>query len=132
MNLAPLRDASPVIQFHAAAALAAFASGALQFLLPKGTRRHRVLGAVWVALMLGVAGSSLFIHELRLWGRWSPIHLLSLYTLAMVPLAVWQAHAHRVEEHRRAMRGLFLGALVIAGLFTLAPGRILHAVLVGA
>jgi len=29
------------------------------------------------------------------------------------------------------MLGLFLGALVIAGLFTLLPGRLMHAVVFG-
>ena len=57
-------------------ALAAFAPGARQFLLPKGRCRHRALGFVWVALMLDLAGNSLFVRELRLRGRWSPIHLL--------------------------------------------------------
>ena len=49
----------------------------------------------------------------------------------MVPLAVWHAHTHRVADHRRIMVSLFTGALVIAGLFTLLPGRIMHAVLFG-
>jgi uncharacterized membrane protein len=64
-------------------------------------------------------------------GPWSPIHLLSIFTLAMLPLAVWAAHRHAVDHHRRAMTGLFFGALVIAGLFTLMPGRIMHKVALG-
>jgi uncharacterized membrane protein len=38
---------------------------------------------------------------------------------------------HRVESHRKAMTGLFTGALLIAGLFTFWPDRIMHAVLFG-
>lgn len=49
----------------------------------------------------------------------------------MLPLGVWYAHRHRVVDHRRVMIGLFSGALVIAGLFTLLPGRIMHAVVFG-
>ena len=49
----------------------------------------------------------------------------------MLPLAVWRAHAHRVADHRRFMIALFSGALVVAGLFTLLPGRIMHAVMFG-
>jgi uncharacterized membrane protein len=49
----------------------------------------------------------------------------------VLPLAVWRAHRHRVTEHRRAMIGLFCGALVVAGLFTLLPGGIMHAVVYG-
>jgi uncharacterized membrane protein len=33
----------------------------------------------------------------------------------MLPVAVWRAHQHAVEQHRRAMLGLFFGGLVIAG-----------------
>jgi uncharacterized membrane protein len=78
-----------------------------------------------------VAVSSFFIHDLRIWDAWSPIHLLSVFTLAMLPLAVMHARRHRVDRHRRAMIAIFVGALVIAGLFTLAPGRIMHAVVFG-
>jgi uncharacterized membrane protein len=131
MTLAPLLDASPVIRVHAFAALAAFGLGVVQLAAPKGTLPHRTLGWIWVLLMLVVAGASLFIHEIRLWGPWSPIHLLSLFTLVSLPLAVFAAHRHRVETHRRAMISLFIGALVIAGAFTLLPGRIMHQVVFG-
>ena len=43
-----------------------------------------------VVLMLAVCVTSFWIHDLRLWGPWSPIHLLSIFTLIMLPLAVWQ------------------------------------------
>jgi uncharacterized membrane protein len=66
-----------------------------------------------------------------MWGSWSPIHLLSIYVLIMVPIAVLAARRHVVERHRRHMLGLFLGALVIAGAFTFWPGRIMHAVVFG-
>ena len=49
----------------------------------------------------------------------------------MVPLAVWRAHKHRVTDHRRIMIMTFTGALVIAGMFTLLPGRIMHTVVFG-
>jgi len=131
VTLAPLLQASPGIQVHAFAAMAAFAVGVVQLAAPKGTTPHRIVGSVWVLLMLIVSISAFFIHELRTWGPWSPIHLLAIFTLVMLPLAVWQAHRHAVKLHRRAMLGLFLGALVIAGLFTFLPGRIMHAVVFG-
>jgi len=37
----------------------------------------------------------------------------------------------RVADHRRIMILIFSGALVIAGLFTLVPGRIMHTALFG-
>jgi uncharacterized membrane protein len=131
MNLAPLLSASPAIQVHAFAAMSAFALGLVQLSAPKGTLPHRMLGGIWVAIMFIVAISSFFIHELKLWGPWSPIHLLSIFTLVMLPLGVWRAHTHRVRAHRWTMISLFVGALLIAGLFTFVPGRIMHAVLFG-
>jgi uncharacterized membrane protein len=131
MSLAPLLDAAAAIRLHAFAAMAAFALGAVQLSAPKGTLPHRTLGWIWVALMLGVSVSSFWIHQIRMWGPWSPIHLLSIFTLATLPLAVWAAHRHDVDRHRRAMTSIFVGALVIAGLFTLLPGRIMHAVVFG-
>ncbi len=131
MSLAPLLDAAPAIPLHAFAAMAAFALGLVQFAAPKGTLPHRTVGWIWIALMLVVAISSFWIHQIRLLGPWSPIHLLSIFTLTMLPLAVWKAHSHQVGAHRRIMISLFLGALVIAGLFTLVPGRIMHRVVFG-
>jgi uncharacterized membrane protein len=113
------------------AAMSAFVLGLVQFAAPKGTLPHRTLGWIWVLLMASVAVSSFWIHQIRLLGPWSPIHLLSIFTLTMLPLAVWCAHQHRVADHRRIMIALFSGALVVAGLFTLLPGRIMHAVVFG-
>jgi uncharacterized membrane protein len=131
MSLAPLLNAAPAIPLHAFAAMAAFVLGAVQLAAPKGTLPHRTIGWIWVALMASVAISSFWIHKARLIGPWSPIHLLSIFTLVVLPLGVWRAHQHRVTDHRRIMIFIFTGALVIAGLFTLVPGRIMHTVLFG-
>ena len=131
MTLAPLTNAPLAIQLHAYAAMAAFVLGVVQLAGVKGTTRHRALGYTWAALMLAVAISSFWVHELRIWGPWSPIHLLSIFTLVMLPLGVWHAHSHAVSRHRSAMIGLYVGALVIAGLFTFVPGRIMYKVVFG-
>ncbi len=131
MSLAPLLNASPVIQVHAFAAMGAFALGAVQLAAPKGTIPHRTLGWIWVVLMLTVAVSSFWIHDIRMFGPFSAIHLLSILTLVMLPLAVLAARRHRVVAHRKGMISIFLGALVIAGLFTFMPGRIMYQVAFG-
>jgi uncharacterized membrane protein len=131
MSLAPLLDAAPAIQLHAFAAMTAFTLGIVQLSAPKGTLPHRTIGWIWVTLMALVSLSSFWIHQLRLWGPWSPIHLISIFTLVTLPLAVWAAHRHAVERHRRAMTGIFFGALVIAGLVTVVPGRIMYKVVFG-
>jgi uncharacterized membrane protein len=131
MTLAPLLEAAPAIPLHAFAAMGAFVLGVVQFAAPKGTLPHRTIGFIWVGLMLVVAASSFWINYLRWVGPWGPIHLLSIFTLVMVPLAVWKAHSHQVGAHRRIMISLFVGALLVAGLLATMPGRLMHRVIFG-
>jgi uncharacterized membrane protein len=131
MTLAPLLDAAQPIPLHAFAAMAAFVLGIVQFAAPKGTLPHRTVGWIWVGLMAVVAISSFWIQEIRLWGPWSPIHLLSIFTPIMLVLAVWYARRHNVRGHKITMISIFCGALVIAGIFTFVPGRVMHAVALG-
>jgi uncharacterized membrane protein len=131
MTLAPVLDAALPIRLHAAAALAALALGAVQLALRKGSQRHRVLGWVWVVLMALVAASSFFVHTICMVGGFSVIHLLSILSLVGLPIAVAHARSHRIRAHARGMKLLYLGGLVLAGLFTLLPGRIMHDVVFG-
>lgn len=131
MSLAPFLAAPAIVQAHALAAMGAFGIGLLQILGPKGTTAHRALGWAWVALMAAVATTSFWITEPNGPGAFSPIHLLSLGTLATLPLAVLYARLHRVRAHRYAMLALFLGGLVVAGGFTLLPGRLMGRVVFG-
>jgi len=131
MSLAPLLDAAPAIPLHAFAAMAAFVLGIVQFAAPKGTLPHRTIGWIWVLLMAAVAISSFWIHQIRLVGPFSPIHLLSIFTPIMLVLGVLYARRHNVRGHKITMISIFAGALVVAGLFTFVPGRIMHAVVFG-
>jgi uncharacterized membrane protein len=131
MSLSPLLNAPPLIVVHAMAAIAAFALGIVQFARAKGTGSHRAFGWTWILLMAAVALSSLWVHTIRQVGPFSLIHALSLFTLATLSIAVLHAGRHRVAAHRKAMIALFIGALVIAGVFTLLPGRVMHAVVFG-
>ncbi|MBJ6987232.1 DUF2306 domain-containing protein [Devosia sp. MC521] len=133
MSLTPLLNAGLVIQIHVIAAIAAFLLGALVLWRRKGTRLHKALGKVWVVLMLVVATSSLFIHEGRLFGPFSPIHILTLVTYIGIGQALWAIKVQRdVVAHRAGMQGTYIGALLLAGAFTFLPGRRMHAVLFGA
>ena len=131
MDIAALTSASPIIQAHAYAAFAAIALGAAQLALPKGAAVHRAMGRTWAALLLIVAGSSLFIHTIRSFGPFSAIHVLSVFTLGAVPLTVLAARRGRIARHARGMRLIYLLALIVTGLFTLWPGRIMNRVLFG-
>lgn len=131
VELAPLLSAPRVIQFHAFAAIAALLLGSLQLLRPKGGVGHRTRGYIWVGLMLAIALSSFWIHEIDQYRGFSLIHLLSILTLITVPLAVHAVRRGNVVTHRKAMIVIFWSALVLAGLFTLLPGRVMHQVLFG-
>jgi uncharacterized membrane protein len=109
---------------HLTTVLAALPLGLSQLVLPKGTIRHRVVGYVWLGLMVFTALVSFAIHTLNKNGL-SPIHLFSVLTLVTAPVIAYAARKGNVEAHRRAVLGLMGGGLVIAGLFTLIPGRAL-------
>lgn len=126
MSLEPLLNASAAVRLHTFPAIAAFALGAIQLAAPKGTLPHRALGWIWVVLMSLVALSSFFIHTICTVGPFSVIHLLSIVTLVALPLGVWRARRREIGAHRRTMQLLFLGALLVAGIFTFMPGRIMH------
>jgi len=131
MTLAPLLAAPPAIQIHAFAAIAAFILGVMQLARPKGGSLHRALGYAWVVAMVLVAASSFWISEIKQWNGFSLIHLLSIQVLVTLPIALLAARRGNIRRHRFNMIGMFVGALVIAGLFTLLPGRIMHAVVFG-
>jgi uncharacterized membrane protein len=132
MDFAPLLHASPVIQIHAYIAILALLLGAAQLFRRKGDAPHRLMGRIWVGLMAGVALSSFFIWTIRLWGPFSPIHLISIFTLVMLWLGVSYARRHAVERHMRVMRATYLLALVVTGLLTFLPGRIMYRLAFGA
>ncbi len=129
MTLAPFFAAPLLVQAHAVAALGALAVGVAQFAGPKGRTAHRLLGWLWVGLMTLVAVSALGITGAD--GRYSWIHLMVPLVATLLPIAVLAARRHRVAKHRNAMLGLFLGALVVTGLFTLLPGRLMGQIVFG-
>ena len=131
MSLDPILAASLAIQVHTACAIAAVLLGAVVLYRRKGTPRHKLMGRLWVGLMLIVATSALFINEIRLIGPFSPIHLLVVLTYAGVVQGIWHIRHGDVKGHRAAMVGVYFASLGLAGAFTLLPGRRMHAVLFG-
>lgn len=131
MSLAPLLDAPLVIQIHAACAVLALLLGAVQLFRKKGDPLHRAIGATWVALMAIVSLSSFLIWTIRLWWLFSPIHLISIFTLVMLWRGVGFARAGNIRAHRRTMQYLYFLALIVTGLLTFIPGRIMYHVAFG-
>jgi len=126
----PVLEAPPQIQVHLGAAVIALLLGAVQMLSPKGTLPHRIIGWVWVVLMMVLAGVSVFIKTLSP-GHFSLIHLLTAWVLLAVPLAVMAVRRGNVAAHSYFMTGLFYTGLITAGAFTFMPGRVLYKVFLG-
>ena len=114
----------PIIWVHLLTIMVALALTPTMLLRPRGDPLHRSLGTLWVAAMLATAIASFWVR-LSHHGGFSPIHLLSVWTLVQVPIIYWSARTHRVARHRRAVRAMVTGALLIAGFFTFPFQRML-------
>lgn len=131
MSLQPLLEASPAIQLHVATVVPAAIIGAVVLFFPKGTPLHRLLGKIWVVLMIVTSFSSFFIHQLRVFYGFSPIHILSALTIYGCLQSVYFARKGQIKHHMRIMQGIYLGGIVIAGGFTFLPDRIMYEVVFG-
>jgi uncharacterized membrane protein len=123
---------TPVISLHLATVTPAAVIGAYLLLRAKGTPFHRLLGKAYMVLMLTTALLSLLIPAAvgpQLLGHFGAIHLLSLLVLYSVPGAYIAAKKRNVPAHKSHMIGVYVGGVLVAGLFTLAPGRYLHQLL---
>jgi uncharacterized membrane protein len=132
LGLAPTppqaREIAVVI--HLATVLPSLPLGLYLFLSRKGGARHRLLGRIWMALMMVTAIAALFIRHLND-GRFSFIHIASVVTIVGIPLAIAAARQGRIAAHRRHLVAMFIGALLVSGLLSFLPGRIMWAWLFG-
>jgi uncharacterized membrane protein len=124
-------ELTPLIAVHMTAALGALVTGPVALWARRGSRQrpklHRAFGYAWVTLMVVTAISAIFIRESRLpnLAGFTPIHLLVPVTLAGLVGAFWYLARGNIAAHRKTMQGLYFGACVVAGVFTLLPGRYL-------
>ncbi len=109
---------------HIATILVALTLTPVILLGRRGNTRHRQLGRIWVAAMLLTAALSFGIRFADP-GGFSLIHILSIWVLIQAPLLWYTARTHQVARHRRSVRGLVTGALLIAGFFTFPFDRML-------
>ena len=123
-------EAQP-IPLHAIMAMIAIILGGIQLSMKKGGAIHKLLGRIWVGLMLIVAISSFFIHGRKMWGDYSPIHLLSLWTIFILGVGVYYARVGNIKRHKQVMIATYFFALILTGFFTLMPGRVMHQILIG-
>ena len=119
----------PYIWTHLIAAVVAIPLIILLLIRRKGDARHKQLGRVAAGLLAIIAISSFWITESN-GDRWSAIHILSVVTLINIPYAIYSIRRGKVRAHKMAMMGVAAGFL-IAGAFTLMPGRFLGSLLFG-
>jgi len=116
-------DLSLAVVIHLATVVPAVPLGGYVLFRRKGDALHRILGRIWVVLMLVTAISSF-------WLSISFIHIFSVLVLFSVPLSLWRISKGDVVGHRRSMEGMYIG-LVVAGAFAFIPGRFLGTLLFG-
>ena len=122
---------SPIIAVHATAAILAIATGPVALWARKGRQQHprvhRAFGYAWVTLMLVAAISAIFIKANAgpNWNGFGVIHLLIPVTLFGLFGAFWFLFRGNIAGHRKSMQNLYIGACLVAGAFTLLPGRYL-------
>ena len=95
---------------------------------------HRLLGKAYMSMMLVTALITLFIEAQvgpQFLSHFGAIHLLSVLVIYSVPRTYFAAKAGDHRTHRSNMLGVYLGGILIAGAFTLVPGRYLNGMLFG-
>ncbi|MDB9753560.1 DUF2306 domain-containing protein [Oceanospirillaceae bacterium] len=112
----------------------AFLMATFMMVTKKGTEVHKLIGRIYMVLMLFTAMVTLLMSAQvgpRLFNHFGFIHLLSVLVLYCVPSAYWAIKNGNVKRHKWSMIGLYIGGLIVAGGFTLMPGRMLGNVLFG-
>ena len=113
-----------VVWGHILTILVALVLTPLMLLRRRGDRLHRRLGWVWASAMALTALLTFGIRGIND-GGFSPIHILSAFTMMMVPLIIVSARRHQHARHRATVRGMVAGALLIAGFFTFPLNRLI-------
>ena len=126
-----------ILSLHALPGLLAVILGSIVLLSKKGTKTHKRRGYIWLGLMLLLSLTAIFIKEINP-GSYSLIHLLIPWTIFSIIFGIYAIKKFKVTKnkvwrnlHQWTMIGLFFGALVIAGAFTLMPGRMLNEIMFG-
>ena len=114
---------------HLATVVPAFFIATYILIARKGTPKHKLLGKIYVTLMLLTAFVTLFMQAVvgpTFLNHFGFIHLLSLLVFVTVPRAILAIRRGDVAAHKKHMVGLYIGALLIAGTLAMMPGRMMH------
>jgi uncharacterized membrane protein len=114
---------------HLATVLPAFILGTFLIFNRKGTDTHKLIGKIFLCLMLSTAVITLFMKaEIgpKIFDHFGFIHLFSFNVIYGVPVAYFAARNGNIKVHKANMIGMYVFGLLVAGSFALMPGRLLH------
>jgi uncharacterized membrane protein len=138
VDLQPILDAPIAVQLHFVTVVPAFFLGAWQLLASrKGSPSHRLIGKIYLTLMSVTTVAAFFIPSFSSFSIGvGPIRLGLIHLF--IPLTVngiWQTRkalrTGNIAAHKASMRGMYIGGLIIAGLLTFLPGRIMYRMFFG-
>ena len=117
---------------HLSAAIWLILSGAVQLLMKKGTKPHKVVGWSWMVAMVVVAISSFGIPGILDWFYgYGPIHLLSIWVLICVVVSLVAVQKGNIRIHKAYTVGAYLGAIGAGIAAMLVPDRLIYNFLFG-
>lgn len=117
------------VMIHVASVLPTIPLGGYLLLAPKGTARHRMLGKVWLVLMLVTATSAIFIQSS---GSFSWIHIFVPMTFHAAWKVMDTARKGDIAAHKKHLVTTYLTALMLPGIAAFVlPGRLMNVMLLG-
>lgn len=119
---------------HLGTVLPAFVIGTFQLLASKGTQSHKLLGRIFMLLMLATGLITLSMPAKvgpQFLNHFGFIHIFSFFAVFGVPLSYLAARRGFIRAHRFTMISLYVGGILVAGAFAFSPGRMLHKWLFG-
>ena len=112
---------------HAVFVLTMVASGWGILAMPKGDRRHRVLGWTWVCAMLAMGAASVTVPH---GPNWVAAYVGGASAYPLLAYGVYAVKRGDRRRHGRTMAMLMI-ALVLMTFLAVFPGRLMHDVLFG-
>lgn len=124
--------AAPIyIQIHASSALFALLIGPWALYRKRRDVWHKTFGYTWIIAMISTAVSSFWIHSFGIIGPFSPIHLLSTWTLFVVVRAINFARVGKIVAHAEMLRWLYWGGLWVAFALNFLSNRLSNRIVFG-
>jgi len=127
LDLEAFASAPLSTRIHAITILVLVVAGWIMLALPKGDRRHRTLGWIWVGGMVAMGASSMTVPH---GDSWVAAYIGGGSALALLAYGIYAVKTRRLRNHARTMAMLMI-ALVLMTLLSLMPGRLLHDVVFG-